>query len=83
MRGCIEGPEQDHALRLAGYAAGIDPGNPPEWLDADAAEALYEYLRYAVPSSGLRSCEQITAAYEMLQTQTEPLRTFGQSSSLE
>jgi hypothetical protein len=83
MRDCIEGPEQDHALHLAGYAAGIDPRSPPEWLDQDAAEALYEHLRYAVPSSSLRPCEQMTAAYEMLRTQTEPLRTFGQSGSPE
>ena len=83
MRDCIEGPEQDHALHLADYAASFDPGNRPEWLDEDAAEALYEHLRYAVPSSSLQSCEQMTAAYEMLRTQTEPLRTFGQSGSPE
>lgn len=80
MRDCIEGPEQDHALHLAGYAAGIDPRSSPDWLDQDAAEALYEHLRYAVPSSSLLSCEQMTIAYEMLRTQTEPIRTFGQSS---
>lgn len=83
MSDCIDGPEQDHALHLADYAAGFDPGNPPEWLDEDAAEALYEHLRYAVPSSSLQSCEQMSPAYEMLRTQTEPLRTFGQSGSPE
>ncbi len=78
MHDCIGDPEQDHALHLADYVAGIDPGSPPDWLDQDTAEALYEHLRYAVPASSLRSCEQMTAAYEMLRTQTEPLRTFGQ-----
>jgi len=83
MRDCIEGPEQDHALHLADYAASFDPGNRPEWLDEDAAEALYEHLRYAVPSSSLQSCEQMRPAYEMLRAKTEPLRTFGQSGSPE
>jgi len=83
MRDCIEGPEQDHALYLADYAAGIDPGSPPEWLDEEAAEGLYEHVRYAVPASGFRPCEQMTAAYEMFRTQTERLQEISRSRSAE
>jgi hypothetical protein len=82
-RDCIEGPEQDHALHLAAYAGGIDPGSPPEWLDQDAAEALHEHLWLTLPASGFRPCEQMTAAYEMFRSQTERLQEIFRSRSTE
>jgi hypothetical protein len=82
-RDCIEGSEQDHALHLADYAAGIDPGSPPEWLDQDAAEALHEHLWLTLPASGFRPCGQMTDAYEMFRTQTERLQEISGSRSAE
>ena len=82
-RDCINGPEPEHALHLAAYAAGIDPESPPQWLDRSTAEALHEHLWRTLPASGFQRCEKMTAAYEMFRTQTERLQEIARSGSVE
>lgn len=83
MRDCIKGDEQEHALQLAGYVAGIDPENPPAWLDEEALEALQEHLGLALPSAGFQSCERMNEAYAMFRAQTQPLEAIATAAYLE
>jgi hypothetical protein len=83
MRDCVEGPEQDHALHLAGYVSTLDPKNPPVWFDEETPEALLEHLRHALPSSGFMACERMSEAYEMFKTQTEPLEAIRRAAYIE
>lgn len=83
MRDCVEGPEQDHALHLAGYVSTLDPKKPPVWFDEQTPEALLEHLRHALPSSGFMACERMSEAYEMLQKQTEPLEAIRRAAYIE
>lgn len=80
MRDCIDGPEQSHALHLAAHIAGLDPADPPEWLDEDAAEALEEHLWLALPSSSFRNCERMDEAYAVFSAQAAALRAFDGSA---
>ncbi len=74
MQDCVEAPAQHHALHLSGFVAGIDPANPPDWLEIDTAFELDEHLQLTLPSSGFMACAQMNAAYELFRAQQEPLR---------
>lgn len=78
---CIEAGQQEHAVSLAGYIGGLDPRSPPQWLDQDVAEALYEHLWLTLPASGFQECSEMTAAYELFRSQTERLRAITDEPS--
>jgi hypothetical protein len=80
MSDCTAGAEHEHALQLAGYAAGTDPESPPAWLDADAVEALQEHLSLALPATGFQACARMTEAYAMFRAQTEPLEALARAA---
>lgn len=83
MADCIAGPEQNHALYVSDFLAGIDPASRPEWLDSDTAKALDEHLSYALPASAFLACAQQTAAYELFSAQKAPLRVLVGNRSAE
>ncbi|MFN7180719.1 carboxypeptidase-like regulatory domain-containing protein [Hyphomonas sp.] len=83
MRECTEGAEQAHALQFAGYVSGIDPANPPGWLDEDTVQALQEHLSLALPASGFQSCAQMNEAYALFRAQLEPLEALERATYIE
>lgn len=83
MQDCVQGPEQDHALQLAGYISALDPENPPAWFDAETPEALLEHLQEALPSSGFMACERMSEAYEMFKAQKAPLEAIQRAAYIE
>lgn len=83
MRDCVDGPEQDHALHLAGYVSTLDPETPPVWFDEQTPEALLEHLQEALPSSGFMACERMNEAYEMFKAQTAPLEAIRRAAYIE
>ena len=83
MQDCLQGAAQDHALHLSAYVAGLDPQNPPGWLDAQTAEALDEHLTLTLPSSGFMACGRWEEAYEMFRAQREPLNAILQAAYAE
>lgn len=80
MRDCVEGPEQDRALHLAGYVSTLDPENPPAWFDEQTPKALLEHLRHTLPFSGFMACEREREAYEMFKAQTGPLEAIREAA---
>lgn len=80
MSDCTAGEGQEHALQLVGYVSGIDPANPPVWMDEEAVEALREHLQRALPSSGFRSCAQMNEAYALFRAQMGPLEALSRAA---
>ena len=76
MRDCLQGPDQHHAVHVAAYVAALDPAHPPDWMDADAVEALIEHLDRVLPRSGFAACAQGDAAYALFATQEAALRAL-------
>lgn len=75
MQDCVEGAEQQHALQLVAYVAGLDAADPPHWLNADTAEGLNEHLGRVLPSSGFMECARMSEAWALYRSQTAVLWT--------
>lgn len=79
MQDCVEGAEQQHALQMVAYLAGLDAVDPPHWLTPDTAEGLDEHLGRVLPSSGFMECARMSEAWAMYVSQTEVLGTVRDS----
>ncbi|MDZ4112815.1 MAG: hypothetical protein U1E18_24890 [Brevundimonas sp.] len=79
MQDCVAGPEQQHALQMVAYLAGLDAAEPPDWLTPDTAEGLQEHLGRALPSSGFMECARMSEAWAMFRRDTAVLWTVRAS----
>ncbi|MCC5996752.1 MAG: carboxypeptidase regulatory-like domain-containing protein [Oceanicaulis sp.] len=76
-QGCLERPEQRHALALTRWAGALDPAAPPEWLTAERARVLYENLNVMLPSGAVMQCPDPSALHAHLSQGRQALSGIG------